>query len=306
MNFRQLRYFVEVVECGNVTRASEVLHVAQPAVSQQIRNLEGELGMLLLERSAQGVTPTAAGRTLHRHALQILREADRTRDLLVQDAENPRGKVAVGFPSSTARLIGIPLARAVRDRYPGIVLELIEMPSADLQAAVASGRADLAIVVDAVQMHGIRTEHLLSEALYLIAWPAFDLPSGPIGVAELARMPMILPSAPNSIRTRVEWALREHGLACNVLFEASSTALLFAGVMAGLGVTVLPWSAAHVELDERRLKLARVDHRGFRRELSLCSRDTALHSHAAVKVEAVVVELVKAAGVRGEWAVRSA
>ena len=61
MDLRQLRYFVKVVECGNVTHASEALHVAQPAVSQQMRNLEQDLGMQLLERSVRGVAPTAAG-----------------------------------------------------------------------------------------------------------------------------------------------------------------------------------------------------------------------------------------------------
>jgi LysR family nitrogen assimilation transcriptional regulator len=127
MDLRQLRYFVKVVECGNVTRASEALHIAQPAISQQMRNLEADLGMQLLERSVHGVAPTAAGQTLYRHALELLRQADGTRELLRQDAELPQGKVSVGMPSSTARVLAIPLARTIRDRYPGIALELISV-----------------------------------------------------------------------------------------------------------------------------------------------------------------------------------
>jgi len=301
MDLRQLRYFVKVVECGNVTRASEMLHIAQPAVSQQILNLEGELGMRLLERSTYGVAPTAAGKTLHRHALALLREADRTRALLLQDAEMPQGKVSVGLPSSTSRVLAIPLARTVLDRYPGIVLELIEVPTADMQRLLESGRVDLAIVADAVATQGIRKEHLLSEVLCLIAWPEFELPHEPIRVTELARMPLILPSAPNSVRTRVEGALQEHGLSCEVLFEASSITLLFAGVLARLGVTVLPWSAAHIELDEHKLKLARIDHRQFRRDLSLCWRDSALLSNATIKVKEIMLELLATLGERPEW-----
>jgi LysR family nitrogen assimilation transcriptional regulator len=291
MDLRQLRYFVKVVECANMTRASEMLHVAQPAVSQQIRNLENEMGMLLLDRSSQGVTATAAGMTLHRHALQLLREADRTRELLRQDAETPHGKVSVGLPSSTSRVLAMPLARTVRERYPGIVLELMEMPSADLPGAIASGRIDVAIVSDAIEMRGIRTEYLLSEALHLIAWPEFDLPSEPISVIQLAEMPLVLPSAPNTIRTRVESTLRENGLACQVLFEASSTALLLAAVVAKLGVTILPSPAAHVELDRKKLKLARIKSRHFKRDLSLCWRDTSLLSNAVVKVKEALKEL---------------
>ncbi|MBR8302336.1 LysR family transcriptional regulator [Burkholderia dolosa] len=291
MDLRQLRYFVKVVECANVTRASEMLHVAQPAVSQQIRNLESEMGMLLLDRSSQGVTPTAAGLTLHRHALQLLREADRTRELLRQDAETPQGKVTVGLPSSTSRVLAMPLALAVRARYPGIVLELMEVPSAELPEAISSGRIDVAIVADAVQARGIKTEYLLSEALYLFAWQEFDLRREPIRVTDLSRMPLVLPSAPNSIRTRVELALRERGLACHVVLEASSAALLFSAVAAKIGVTVLPWSAAHAELDRNTLKLVRINNRHFKRDLSLCWRDTPLLSNAVVKVKATMMEM---------------
>ena len=303
MDLRQLRYFVKVVECGNVTRASEALHIAQPAVSQQMRNLERDLEMLLLERSVQGVAPTAAGQTLYRHAIELLRQADSTRELLRQDAELPQGRVSVALPSSTARLVAIPLARTIRDRYPGIALELIEAPSAELGSLLGSGRVGLAVVVDAVETRGIAAQRLLTEALYLIAWPEFPMPNEPIAITELARMPLLLSSAPNTIRRRVEWALREAGLPCEALFEASSTALLFAAVMAKLGVTILPWSAAHVELNERKLKLAKVDHRLFSRDLSLCWRDTALLSNAVQKVKTTILELFDSPGKWPEWVV---
>lgn len=114
-----------------------------------------------------------------------------------------------------------------------------------------------------------------------------------------------LPSAPNTIRSRVEWALREEGLTCKILFEASSTALLFAAVMAKLGVTVLPWTAAHVEVDEGKLKLAKLNHSIFRRELSLCWRDTPLVSNAVLKVKDTMRELVATLSTRPEWAAGS-
>eukprot|EP01030_Chromulinospumella_sphaerica_P035024 gene35024-biopygen28762 len=94
MDLRQLRYFVKVIECGNITRASEALHIAQPAISQQMRNLELDMGMPLLERSVHGVVATAAGQTLYRHAIELLRQADGTREMLRQDADFPQGKVS--------------------------------------------------------------------------------------------------------------------------------------------------------------------------------------------------------------------
>ncbi len=77
--------------------------------------------------------------------------------------------------------------------------------------------------------------------------------------------------------------------------------MLFAAVMAQLGVTILPWSAAHIELNERKLKLAKVDHRLFSRELSLCWRDTALLSNAVQKVKATLLELFDGPGKWPEW-----
>jgi LysR family nitrogen assimilation transcriptional regulator len=301
MDLRQLRYFIKVVDCLNITRASEALHIAQPAISQQMRNLESDLGMQLLERSANGVAPTAAGQTLYRHALELLRQADDTGNLLRQDAENPQGKVSVGMPSSTARMLAMPLARTVGERYPGIVLELTEAPSADIEKLVSVGRVDLAVVADHVETRGVAAQWLIRETLYLLAWPDFTIAHDPVSLAELARMPLILPSAPNVIRNRIDWALHEAGLSCSIRCEASTTALLLAAVVARLGVTILPWSAMSAEVEARTIKLARIDHRLFARDLSLCWHDTQRLSNGVQKVKAIVLELFEQLGRRPEW-----
>ncbi|MBV7515053.1 LysR substrate-binding domain-containing protein [Pseudomonas sp. PDM25] len=302
MDLRQLRYFIKVVECGNITRASEALHIAQPAISQQMRNLERDMDMQLLERSVHGVVPTAAGQTLYRHAIELLRQADGTQELLRQDAEFPQGKVSVGMPSSTARMLAIPLARTIRSRYPGIKLELIDAPSADLGRLITVGRVALAVNVDAVDTRGMAMQRLFTETLYLVAWPEFSLPDGPVSIEALAKMPLVLPCAPNTIRSRVESAFQEAGLHCEVEFEANSTDLLFSAVLAKLGVTILPWAAAHVELEQHRLKLARIDHRLFTRDLSLCWHDTVVESNAVQKVKATIFELFKDFGRQPGWA----
>ncbi|WLH55100.1 LysR substrate-binding domain-containing protein [Pseudomonas sp. FP2294] len=302
MDLRQLRYFVKVIECGNITRASEALHIAQPAISQQMRNLELDMGMQLLERSVHGVVPTAAGQTLYRHAIELLRQADGTREMLRQDADFPQGKVSVGMPSSTARMLAIPLARAIGQRYPGIKLELIDAPSAELGRLITVGRVALAVNVDVVETRGMAFQRLLTETLYLVAWPEFELAEDPVSIEALAKMPLVLPCAPNTIRNRVEFALQEAGLKCEVEFEANSTDLLFSAVKAQLGVTVLPWAAAHAELGQQRLKLARIDHRLFKRDLSLCWHDTVVESNAVQKVKATIIELFEAFGRQPGWA----
>jgi LysR family nitrogen assimilation transcriptional regulator len=302
VDLRQLRYFIKVVECGNITRASEALHIAQPAISQQMRNLERDMDMQLLERSVHGVVPTAAGQTLYRHAIELLRQADGTQELLRQDAEFPQGKVSVGMPSSTARMLAIPLARTIRSRYPGIKLELIDAPSAELGRLITVGRVALAVNVDAVDTRGVAFQRLFTETLYLVAWPEFALPDEPVSIEALAQMPLVLPCAPNTIRSRVEFALQEAGQHCEVEFEANSTDLLLSAVKAQLGVTILPWAAAHVELEQHRLKLARINHRLFTRDLSLCWHDTVVESNAVQKVKATIFELFEAFRRQPGWA----
>lgn len=301
MDLRQLRYFIKVVECRNITRASQALYIAQPAISQQMSSLERELGMQLLERSVSGVEPTAAGQTLYRHALELIRQADSTQNLLRQDAEFPQGKVSVGMPSSTARILAIPLARSIGQRYPGIVLELIDAPSADIRQLISGGRVDLAIVADHTELPGVAAQRLINEVLYLIASADYPMTENPLSLGELAAMPLVLPSPPNVIRNRIDWALREAGLASDIRFEASSTALLVAAVVANLGVTILPWTAVHLELESHKVKVARVEHRLFDRDLSLCWHDTQRLSNAVQKVKSTILELFEQLGRRPEW-----
>lgn len=108
MQLRQLVYFVRIVEIGSFSRAAQSLHVAQPALSQQIGQLEDELDVKLLTRSVRGVTPTDAGHAIYRHAQAILRQIDATQLIAAQAGSGPAGKVTVGLPWTIASLLGLP------------------------------------------------------------------------------------------------------------------------------------------------------------------------------------------------------
>ena len=95
MDLRQLKYFVQIAESGNFSRAAEILRIAQPSLSQQVKNLEEELGVELLLRHARGVTPTEMGQQLYDHARRILEEVDRVKDVVRSQSVNPSGRVAV-------------------------------------------------------------------------------------------------------------------------------------------------------------------------------------------------------------------
>jgi LysR family transcriptional regulator, nitrogen assimilation regulatory protein len=299
MELRQLKYFAAIVEHGNMTRAAESLHIAQPALSQQLANLEAEVHGRLFERGQQGMSVTPAGEILYRHARNLLRQIDDMRAAIDQEISRPSGRVVIGIAGSTARILAAPLLMALK-AYPDILIELVERPSAELVGLAAQGVLDLAIAVDAQRMRGISLVPLFYEQLYVVLRrepgrrrsgdTGAELAS--IGIAELAAQPLLLPSPPSTIRSRIESALMEAHLPCKLVAEVSATDLLIRLVAAGVGSTVLPWSALAEDVAHQRIRACTLADAPLRRELSLClPADVPLSPAALVVRDALLVEL---------------
>ncbi len=273
MNLRQLKYFVRVVEVRNLTRAAEALHVAQPALSQQMALLEEKLGASLLIRGPKGVSPTEEGLLLYRHAQTILRQVDSTRSLLSRASDQITGSVSVGLASSTARILSLPLMQRVKAELPAIVLEIVDVPSADLTKFVLQGRIDFSLSPDQRPLNGLMHEALLHEELLLLTPPSWQLPHGKQNTADIAKMPLILPSLPNTLRARVDHAFLTAGYTINLYAEASTSAILIPAVRMGAAATILPYSAAHVEISEGTIA-AHSTEIPLSRELVLCASNS--------------------------------
>jgi LysR family nitrogen assimilation transcriptional regulator len=270
MNLRQLKYFVRVVELQNMTRAAESLHVAQPALSQQMSLLEENLGVALLVRGAKGVQPTAEGLLLYRHAQIILRQVDSTRSLLSRTADQITGTVSIGLASSTARMLALPLMRRVKAELPSVVLEIVDVPSADLTKLVLQGRIDFSLSPDQQPMQGLLRTPLLRERLFLLAHASVALPRRTLAIEDFAALPLVLPSLPNTLRARLDHAFLTAGLTCNLFAEASTSAILIPAVREAMAATVLPSSAAQPEIAEGSIVAHALD-RALSRELVLCA-----------------------------------
>jgi DNA-binding transcriptional LysR family regulator len=126
MDLRTLRSFVAVVEDGSFSATAERLHIAQPALSLQVKKLEEELGCALLQRLPRGVLPTPPGLRLLGHARDLLARAAMARDDIRGDAAEPTGEVTVGLPQSVAALLTLPLLRRVLGELPQVRLRIIE------------------------------------------------------------------------------------------------------------------------------------------------------------------------------------
>lgn len=273
MNLRQLKYFVRIVEMQNITRAAESLHIAQPALSQQIALLERNLGAQLLSRGPKGVQPTSEGSLLYRHAQVILRQVDTTRSIIARGGDDIAGTVSVGLASSTARILAQPLMQRVKTELPSVVLEIVDIPSADLTKLVLQGRIDFSLSPDQPPMRGIVREPVLHEDLLLLAHTDIRLPQRKLRIADFAALSFILPSLPNSLRTRLEYAFMLAGFKCELYAEASTSAILIPTVRLGAAATILPYSSAHPEITDGTIRPYLMQP-NLSRELILCANDS--------------------------------
>lgn len=291
MDLKQLEYFVRVAELGSFTRAAQVLHIAQPALSRQVRLLEVELRQSLLVRNGRGATPTEAGQLLLAHGRGILHQVERAREELGRMRNTLAGRVAIGLPPSLARRLTVPLTRAFRQQLPEAQLSITEGLSSAMQAALVNGRLDLALLYNAQPGPEIETQPLFEEALWLVQPRApglqEDPPPAPIALAEVARLPLIIPTRPNAIRMHVENAMAQLGVRPTIALEIDGVSAILDLVADGMGCALLSQQAVASSLRPSAYTLRSVHAPALRIRAMLASslqRPTTLTQQATVQL----------------------
>ncbi len=305
MELRQLRYFVRVVEIGSMSRAAQDLDVVQSALSQQISRLESELSTRLLQRSSKGVVPTEAGLAFFREAQLTLRHAEQA----VRAAQQSRlsGSVSVGLASTTAVVLGVPLMRAMRERYPDVRLHLVESMSGHLTNMLNSRQLDLAILFDTGVARRWSVMPLLEEKLYLMrSHPAHDVSGSKsfasISMAQLSVEPLILPTGTHGLRSTLDAAFSQADIKPNLVAEVDSLTMLMDAVCAGLGSTVQPWAAlGRVPNAAQRLEWAEITDAQVCRTNALCSLSDDELSPAALATRVVLADCARELVRSGAW-----
>lgn len=252
MDLRHLRYFVTVAETGHVTRAAELLGMQQPPLSQQIKQLEQELGLVLLHRHPKGVSLTDAGRQFLEEARRLLRDFNDMRDRMARMADGQYGLLTIGFTSSAAAHAFTPaVLRACRGEQPGIALTMTEDNAAGLIDAIAKSRLHCGFLrVPVAQPEGVSFETLLTEPA-LLAVPldhrlaaAPRATTTPVSLAELADETLILvrrPGAPGLYANLLALCERD-GVTPGSFIEVDRMMVNLNLVAAGAGITVVPAS----------------------------------------------------------------
>lgn len=302
MELRQLRYLVRVIELGSISRAALDLGLVQSALSQQISRLESELSTRLLQRSPKGVTATEAGLAFFREAQLVLRHAEQAARAAQQSRLS--GSVSVGMAPTTAAVLGLPLLRAMRERYPDVRLHLVESLSGHLAAMLNARQLDLAMLFDTQAARRWSVMPLLEEKLFLIRsrQTLAGKPAVRISVAQLAGLPLILPTGSHGLRSTLESAFARAKCQPTLVAEIDSLAMLMDAVDSGLGCTLQPWAAVSRFVDaSERFHLAQITDPLARRGNSLCSLSDDELSPAALAARVVLADCAVDAVRSGRW-----
>ena len=247
MDLKQLEYFVRVAELGSFTRAAQMLGIAQPALSRQVRLLEVELRQHLLRRNGRGATPTEAGQLLLEHGRGILHQVERAREEMARVRSGLTGRVALGMPPSVARMLTVPLTRAFRQQLPQAQLSISEGLSSAMQENLLSGRLDIAVLYNPSPVPGVEHRPLLEEELLLVQPrpPGLqeDPPPPPLPLREVAALPLVIPSRPNAIRMLVETQMAAIGCRPQIALEIDGVSAILDLVADGAGYAILSRNA---------------------------------------------------------------
>jgi len=307
MNLKQLRYFVRITECGSLSKASEELGIAQPALSQQLGALESELGVQLLMRHSRGVTLNDVGQMMTLHFKAILSDVDRTQDLVNDWILNTSGEVKLGVTTTAARALTAPLVARVHERFPGIVLHVIEAMSGSLSDSLHLGYLDLTVLYSPTLLGtgpNIDYTPILSEDLFLISKNEEQISNCKvIPFAMLKELPLVIPCYPNTLtRLLHELALKSR-IKLNVKFEIDSLSSMIELVGADF-FTVLPKVCILHELEQGRVVATPITDQPVYWKMYIAAARNGVRSKAVRAVHRLLIEVIKELVESGAWPAR--
>jgi LysR family hca operon transcriptional activator len=249
MELRHLRYFVAVAEEGSLTNAAERrLHTAQPSLSRQIRDLELEVGVKLLERGARGINLTAAGRVFLDHARLALLQVEAAGEAARRVAQPEKAAFVIGFLTGH-EVVWLPeTLHILRDELPGLEITLSSQQSPDLAGALMRGKVDVAFLRREAQAPGLAFKFLIKEPLVVV------LPRGHRLAARKSIRPQDIPGETYITPTRVAPALKavidnyaaKVGIVLKPEYDAENLSSAMSLVASTGGVTLLPLYAQNL------------------------------------------------------------
>jgi DNA-binding transcriptional LysR family regulator len=256
MNINHLAIFYAVAEEGNLTRAAERMHISQPAVSKQLRELERSVGMALFHRLSKGVRLTEAGELLFGYSRQIFALQEEAQNALQELRVLERGSLRVGASTTVGTYLLPEICARFRQQYPRVEMQLEIDNTRAIQQHLLRGDIDLALTEGVDESSDFSCEAFYNDEIVPIAPPHHPLtcPRN-LSLEELSRYPMILREGGSGTREVIEQAHRERGLEVQVLMTLGNPEAIKRAVAAGIGLAWMSRLAIENEVRDGRFKV---------------------------------------------------
>jgi LysR family nitrogen assimilation transcriptional regulator len=304
MQIRHLQTFVCIARNGSFSQAAEILNVAQPALSQQIRQLEEEVGALLFIRHARGAKLSHAGERMLPGAETILLHAADLKLLMQTEANTVSGDVRLGLPTTVATLLGRPIAVRAHAAHPSINLQLVEAMSGHLCDWLAKGKIDAALLYDPSFYpnfpSGMTLRPMVQEAFSLILPPTLSVGTLPLKLTNFSHLHFVFPRRLHAIRTLIDQFITEGDINLRLARDVDSLGTLVEMVEEGYG-TILPSVAVADKLERGLLRAYDLTPAPSRR-LNLVWSEQKPDALATAAIIDVVMETVRSTVESGRWA----
>jgi LysR family nitrogen assimilation transcriptional regulator len=276
MDIKGLSYFRAVAEFGTFSKAAAHLRIAQPALSRHMQKLEQELGVVLLQRTSKGMTPTAAGNRLLVRACELQDVLDIIRREMSGYAKEVTGALRVGVQHPHSLSIGPMFVASFRAAFPDVSLYVLDGFNGDLLDRLLNKQIDVAIVQSPSHTHtDFKETPLWLEKLHLVgpastaASPLFA--AGQASLEDLVELPIIMASQKHALRRLVDAAFLQHHRRFRPAIEVDGSLMIFEMVKAGLGYTLMPSSGFHPLLVHGEVATVAI-HPSIFRTMSLVAR----------------------------------
>lgn len=293
MELTQLRYFLAVADTGNFTRAAERSNVSQPALSQQILNLEDEVGHKLFHRLGRRAILTEAGQSLAERARRIFIEIENATKELRDDPAVGR-RITVGAVQTVMPYLVTPLLGQLRTSHPNLIVEAREDFRRDLIASVVEGELDLAIVPLPVDERRVSVEPLLVEPLLLVVGKDHPITrQAEITVSDLAEESFITMGQGSTLAEQIRAFFGNYNFDPRIRYRCAQVATLKLFVSLGLGISILP-QLARQPRDHDTLTYLRLAGTEPTRELAIVRHLQRYQTRGAEQFIAALRESVRA------------
>lgn len=240
MDIKQLRYFIAIAEEKQISPAAKRLHLAQPPLSQQLINLEKELGVALVVRHARGLELTEAGRILYKHAVKIASLVEESEIEVKEVGEGTKGTLSIGVNTLSSELLPILLKR-FQESYPHVTYKIQQNESDQLLKMVKEKAIELAIIRLPLELNDFSILHLKTEPLRFASSTRIPGSSATITYEQICHHPLLLPSIEGlGVYHLILEEFSRRRLEPVILGECSDIAVLLQLVSSGFGATIVP------------------------------------------------------------------